>query len=78
MPKSLSGLFSSRKALLSSIVLIMVTVLSVGITVAAVKREIAWKEAFDYLLKSLFVGASALIMNIWGIAKEDSSKNNGS
>ena len=52
----------------------MTTVLAVGITIAAIKKEIAWKEAFDYLLKTVFTAVLTISVNIWGIAKEDSAK----
>lgn len=82
MKNSILILLASRKGLLSFIVLVMTTVLAVGITIAAVKKELAWKEAFDYLLKTVFTAVTAIIVNIWGIATEDSAKkgnsNNGS
>ena len=70
----MANLFSSRKNVLTFIVVVMTTVLAVGIVISAIQGKLSWPSAFDYLFKSLFGSVLAIVVNIWGIATEDAAK----
>lgn len=70
----MANLFSSRKNVLTFVVLVMTTLLAGGIVASAVRGKLDWPSAFDYLFKSLFSAVLAVVVNIWGIATEDAAK----
>ena len=75
MAKQPSSFFlSTRKGLLTTIVLVLTTVPAIGITVQAARGKIAWEAAFMLLTGLTLPNAITMSKAIDGIAREDSAQ----